>query len=86
MLATEIKGFLTKRPFDPFRIHLSSGETVDVKHPEMALVTRTMVGIGVGGRASVADHLVSYNMLHIVKVEPLIRNGRPRARTQRRRG
>jgi hypothetical protein len=31
---------LKAQPFRPFRIHLASGETLDVRHPEMARVGR----------------------------------------------
>lgn len=72
MLSTELREFLKKRPFEPFRLHLSSGETVEIRHPEMAIVSRTMVGVGVGGRGGVANHIISYNMVHIVKVEPVL--------------
>src|SRR5512142_1083128 len=35
-----LRGFLTSRPFQPFRITLTDGRTYDVSHPELALFGR----------------------------------------------
>ena len=42
---------VTAEPFRPFRIHMASGATFDVGHPEMIKV----------GRSSLTVHLVSEN-------------------------
>jgi hypothetical protein len=34
----EIFDHVTAKPFQPFRIHMSSGRTFDVRHPEMVQV------------------------------------------------
>ena len=47
MRADELRALLDRRPFEPIRLHISSGQTVDIKHPEMALVTRSLVVVGV---------------------------------------
>ncbi|MHB1425476.1 MAG: hypothetical protein ACYC3I_20095 [Gemmataceae bacterium] len=38
--AQDILGYLKAQPFRPFRIHLPSGRTFDVRHPEMVRVTK----------------------------------------------
>ena len=76
MRPDELRKFLDRRPFEPFRLHISSGQFVDVKHPEMATVSRSLVNIGVGGAKGVAEHFVWYNLIHIVKIEPLDGNTR----------
>lgn len=43
--------FVTAEPFRPFRIHMASGMTFDVGHPEMIKV----------GRSSVTVHMVPEN-------------------------
>lgn len=76
MRADELRQFLVQRPFEPIRLHVSSGEHVDILHPEMAIVAKSMVAVGVGENGGVADHIVHYNLLHVVKIEPLRdRNG-----------
>jgi hypothetical protein len=82
--AQELRAILDRRPFEPIRLHISSGQTVDIKHPEMAFVTRSLVVIGVteSDDDQVADYAVHYNLLHVVKIEPL--NGhKPKRRTKR---
>ncbi len=71
MRADEMQKLIDRRPFEPIRLHLSSGEHVDIKHPEMAFVTRSLVVVGVGGSGGVADYAVHYNLLHVVKIEPV---------------
>ena len=39
----ELLKYLKAQPFRPFRIHMASGETFDVKHPEMARVGRNFL-------------------------------------------
>lgn len=36
-----VLGYVKAEPFRPFRIHMASGETFDVRHPEMVRVGRT---------------------------------------------
>ncbi len=72
MRADELRQLLDRRPFEPIRLHISSGQTVDIKHPEMAFVTRSLVVVGVTtSDERVADYAVHYNLLHVVKIEPL---------------
>lgn len=37
--------FITAEPFRPFRIHMASGRTFDVGHPEMVKVGRSSVTV-----------------------------------------
>ena len=36
----ELLNYLKAKPFRPFRIHMASGESFEVRHPEMARVGR----------------------------------------------
>lgn len=38
---------LARRPFQPVRVTLSSGQAFEIRHPEVALLTRTSLLIGV---------------------------------------
>lgn len=68
-----IHNLLTARPFMPFRITMSSGQTFDVKHPEMAWLTKSLVFIGTGAfiPANEADEFRMCSLLHVTAVEPL---------------
>jgi hypothetical protein len=37
----EILGYVRAEPFRPFRIHMVSGRTFDIRHPEMVRVGKT---------------------------------------------
>ncbi len=80
MRADDLRELLNQRPFEPVRLHISSGQAVDIWHPELAIVSRSlvMVGVGRGDRADepgepdrVVHHFAHYNLLHIVKIEPI---------------
>src|SRR6185437_1120837 len=47
MTVQTFRELLTQRPFKPFRLVMSSGQTYDVRHPEMAMLTRTDLLVGV---------------------------------------
>lgn len=45
MTAPEIQAYVDAEPFHPFRIHMASGRTFEVRHPEMIRVGRTSVTV-----------------------------------------
>lgn len=45
MSQAELRESLRVHPFEPFRIHLMSGMVFEVRHPEMALLTRHSVHV-----------------------------------------
>ena len=72
MTVQTFRDLLSARPFEPFRITMSSGKPFDVKHPEMAFLSRTSLYVGV----DIADDGVPAefricSLLHITSVEPL---------------
>ena len=73
MRPDQLRQILDRRPFEPIRLHITSGQTLDIKHPEMAVVSRSLVAVGVrdSGERGVADYIVHHNLLHVVKIEPL---------------
>jgi len=79
MLGEAIKKRLDKRPFEPFRLHITGGDRVDIRHPELAFLTRYSVVVGHGAHEGVADFVLEYSLIHIVKIAP--GNGRHRPPT-----
>lgn len=71
MRADELRNRLDRRPFQPIRLHISSGVHVDITHPEMAFVSRSLVAVALIGKRRMADFIVHYNLLHVTKIEPL---------------
>ena len=41
MSVQAFRNLLKERPFKPFRLVMSSGQTYEVRHPAMALLTKT---------------------------------------------
>jgi hypothetical protein len=75
---------LDRRPFVPIRVHFTNGTSYDVKHPEMAFLTRSTVEIGMEEKhgSGMADEVVYGSLIHIVRVENL--NGESRAQEPQR--
>ena len=73
MRAEELRHLLDRRPFVPIRLHFTDGKTYDIRHPEMALLTRSTVEIGLpeDEPSKIADRVVYCTLLHIVRVENL---------------
>jgi len=46
MTVQTFRDLLAERPFKPFRLVLSSGEKYEVRHPEMALLTKSDLLVG----------------------------------------
>jgi hypothetical protein len=72
MTVQTFRDLLTKQPFKPFRLVMSSGQTYEVRHPEMALLTRSdmLVGIGEIDEGVPADFKIC-SLLHVTAVEPV---------------
>lgn len=57
MTVDAFRRLLDQRPFKPFRLVMSSGKAYEVRHPEMAWMTKTdiLVGIDVADDGLPAD-------------------------------
>ena len=73
MRPEELRGLLRRRPFVPIRLYLTDGMTYDIRHPEMAILTRSTVNIGLEGQegSGIADEMVYCSLVHIVRVKNL---------------
>lgn len=72
MTVQTFRDLLADRPFKPFRIVMSSGKTYEVRHPEMAWLTKTNLLIGIGDQDDeVPAEFKMCSLLHITAVEPL---------------
>jgi hypothetical protein len=73
-----LQGFqqlLNAQPFEPFRIVMSSGQSYDVRHPEMAKLLRTKLLVFLDpDKEGIADRFHMCSLLHVTVVEPLLSN------------
>ena len=70
MTLEAIRDWIQRRPFLPFRISTSSGEAYEIRHPELAFLTRAELVIGLGERDGVPSRYRSVSLLHITAAEP----------------
>jgi hypothetical protein len=72
MTVQTFRELLSQRPFKPFRLVMSSGETYEVRHPEMAWLTRTSILVGIDETdEGVPAEFRICSMLHVATIEPL---------------
>jgi len=71
MTLKTFKDLLTRQPFKPFRIVMSSGEKYEIRHPERALLTRTDLLVGVRVKDGAPAEFKICSLLHITAVEPV---------------
>jgi hypothetical protein len=76
MAPEELLAALRERPFQPFRLALTDGQTIEVRHPELVMTSRRSAVIGIPAPAepeAFYHHRITVNLLHIVSLEPLPR-------------
>lgn len=84
MRARELKELLDHRPFRPIRLHISSGEHVDVIHPEQVMLGRSMIVVAIKLTRGIMDNFAWYNLIHVVKIS-LLRGARKAGLRRKRR-
>jgi hypothetical protein len=72
-----IKELLARRPFAPFRVVLSSGDSYEVRHPEFAWLVRGGLYVGLppersNGHADLPERAMFCSALHLAGVEQLV--------------
>ena len=72
MRPNEIRVHLIKAPFQPIRIYVSDGSFYDVRHPEVAAVSRAEVVIGLRvGDDRLPERFAYCDPVHITRIEPI---------------
>ncbi|MEX0717035.1 MAG: hypothetical protein WD066_10620 [Planctomycetaceae bacterium] len=65
------RDLLARRPFQPFRLVMSSGQTYEIRHPEMSFLSRTSIFVGVDVEDGIPAEFRICSLLHVTAVEPL---------------
>jgi hypothetical protein len=72
MTVQTFRELLTQRPFKPFRLVMSSGRSYEVRHPEMALLTKSDILVGIDEtEEGVPAEFKICSLLHVSAIEPL---------------
>ena len=72
MTVQTFKEMLARRPFQPVRLVTSSGKSYEIRHPEMAFLTRTDILVGVdAAEDGVPAEFKIVSLLHVTAIEPI---------------
>jgi hypothetical protein len=74
MRPDDVLQLLRARPFKPFRISLSDGQQYEIRHPEIAIVSRSTVLVGIPGSRGPdgpVERVVTCALVHITRMEVL---------------
>ena len=73
MRATELTELVRRRPFVPFRLHLTTGQSYDIRHPDFLWVRRQCIDLVTNSdpKTGVIDNTERISLLHIVRIEDL---------------
>jgi hypothetical protein len=65
MTPQAVLGYVKAEPFRPFRIHMASGRTFEIRHPEMVKVLKSnlIVFSSVGDSSEVPDEWESASLM-----------------------
>jgi len=81
MRPNDIFGHLHKRPFQPIRVSAADGSYYDVRHPELMLVSKTEVVIGLKARNGGIPKRNAYiDPIHVTGSNRSTENGRSKSR------
>jgi hypothetical protein len=72
MTVQTFREMLSRRPFQPVKLTLSSGQSYEIRHPEMAMLTRTslLIGTDVAPDGVPAEFKI-ISLLHVTAIEPM---------------
>jgi len=71
MTLNKIVEYVGAEPFRPFRISMASGQSYEIRHPEMILVGRSSVRVYQNGEHETAPHWQDLSMLLMESIQPI---------------
>jgi hypothetical protein len=72
MTVQTFREMLGRRPFQPVKLTLSTGQAYEIRRPEMALLTRTSILIGTDlAEDGVPAEFKIISLLHVTAIEPI---------------
>ena len=62
-----------RQPFEPFRLTLTTGEKYDIRHPDLIMVGRQaiIIGLPLDDKEPVFDETIKIDLFHIVSIAEL---------------
>jgi hypothetical protein len=73
MTVQTFRDMLARRPFQPVRLTLSSGQSYEIRHPETAFLARNAIYIGVDvAEDGIPAEYRIVSLLHVASMEPIL--------------
>ncbi|UCC30647.1 MAG: hypothetical protein JSU86_20930 [Phycisphaerales bacterium] len=72
MRPEDLLELIRKRPFLPFRIHVTDGQTYDIRHPDQIIVLRSRAVVGAGNDNGLPEYLEHVALVHIVRIQEVL--------------
>lgn len=74
MSPDELNSWIRRRPYIPLRVHVTDGVHYDIPIPDMAMVGRMVLFIGLrcDVQSPLFDEPVMVSMRHVTRVEPIV--------------
>lgn len=73
MAPEELRETLRRSPFEPFRLVMTDGTGYDIYHPDLLMVGRRSLIVGLTGDPAQTffERSVKVDLLHVIRLEPL---------------
>ena len=71
MTSRKLVEYVAAEPFRPFRIRMASGQSFDIRHPEMILIGRTSARVYISSGIDHNEKWHDVSMMPMETIEPL---------------
>lgn len=75
MRSTVVQRWLSKQPFIPFRIVMTDGLRIEIRHPDQAIASHAEMIVTTTSpdpQPTFGDYSISVSYLHIPRIEPIL--------------
>jgi len=72
MRAEDFRALLKRQPFVPIRLHLTDGTAYDIRRPEMAWLTRSLVEVALDEKDGIPERVEFCSLPHRSDREPCL--------------
>jgi len=73
MTQEDLEAAARHKPFEPFRLILTTGDAYDIRHPELIMIGRraAIIGIAKDPNKTTFDRTIKVDLFHVVGIEEL---------------
>ncbi len=71
MTFRKVVEYVSAEPFRPFRLKMASGQSFDIRHPEMILIGKSSVRVYTAKPDSTSEHWQDVSLMLMESIEPI---------------